>query len=140
MPTPTTDFAKAMADAWNAGAVQRVIALAAQARAAHAENAGVLLLLGLAQQASACYPQAVATFRELAQMHPEVSAYWNNLAVTCRQAGDLVGAEQALEKALSLAPADADVHYNLGLLYTQQQLAAGPASVAGRGAIGPEFH
>ena len=121
MPTPTTDFAKAMADAWNAGAVKRVIALAAQARAAHAENAGVLLLLGLAQQASAYYPQAVATFRELAQMHPEVSAYWNNLAVTCRQAGDLVGAEQALAKALSLAPADADVHYNLGLLYTQQQ-------------------
>ena len=34
MPTPTTDFAKAMADAWNAGAVRRVIALAAQARAA----------------------------------------------------------------------------------------------------------
>lgn len=121
MATQTTDFAKAMADAWNAGATAQVIALAAQARAANAENEGVLLLLGLAQQATACYPQAVATFRQLAQLHPGVSAYWNNLAVTCRQAGDLPGAEQALLKAQALAPADADVQYNLGLLYTQQR-------------------
>ncbi|MEO5812011.1 MAG: sulfotransferase [Rhodanobacter sp.] len=121
MATQITDFAKAMADAWNAGATEQVIALGAQARAVKGENEGVLLLLGLAQQATGRYPQAVATFRELAQRHPKVSAYWNNLAVTCRQTGDLAGAEQALLKAQSLAPADGEVHYNLGLLYIQQR-------------------
>jgi tetratricopeptide (TPR) repeat protein len=54
-------------------------------------------------------------------MRPDVSAYWNNLAVVCRQAGELDAAEQALLTATSLAPDDAEVHYNLGLLYTQQR-------------------
>ncbi|WP_043292925.1 tetratricopeptide repeat protein, partial [Rhodanobacter denitrificans] len=80
-----------------------------------------LLLLGLAQQATARLAQAVATFRRLAQRRPDVSAYWNNLAVVSRQAGDLAGAEQALLTALTLAPDDAELHYNLGLLHTQQR-------------------
>jgi tetratricopeptide (TPR) repeat protein len=121
MSTPTTDLATAMAGAWNAGEAERVIALAGQARPADLENEGVLLLLGLAQQATGRQQQAVATFRRLAQMRPDVSAYWNNLAVLCRQAGDLEASGQALLTALSLAPDDAEVHYNLGLLYTQQR-------------------
>lgn len=121
MPTSTTDLAKAMAGAWNAGEPERVIALAGQATPADEEDEGVLVLLGLAQQATGRHRQAAATFRRLAQMRPGVSAYWNNLAVACRQAGDLPASEQALLTALALAPDDAEVHYNLGLLYTQQQ-------------------
>ncbi|TAM93736.1 MAG: tetratricopeptide repeat protein, partial [Rhodanobacteraceae bacterium] len=38
-----------------------------------------------------------------------------------RQAGDLAASERALLEAKSLAPRDAEVHYNLGLLYLQQR-------------------
>jgi Flp pilus assembly protein TadD len=121
MPPSSSDLASTMATAWNAGEVERVIALAAHAAEAGGENEDVLLLLGLAQQATGRYAHAAATFRRLAQARPDISAYWNNLAVACRQSGDLAGAEQAMLTALSLAPDDAEVHYNLGLLYTQQQ-------------------
>ncbi len=118
MSSSTTELARTMAAAWSAGETERVIALAARA---DAEDEGVLLLLGLAQQATGRHRQAAATFRQLAQMRPGISAYWNNLAVACRQAGDLPASEQALLTALSLAPDDAEVHYNLGLLYAQQR-------------------
>jgi Flp pilus assembly protein TadD len=121
MLNPTTDLARTMAAAWNAGELDRVIALGAQAAEAREENESVLLLLGLAQQATGHYAHAAATFRRLSQMRPDISAYWNNLAVACRQSDDLPGAEQALLRALSLAPEDAEVHYNLGLLYAQQR-------------------
>ncbi len=121
MSTAAKDLATAMAGAWNAGEPERVIAIAGQATPSQEENEGVLLLLGLAQQATGCRPQAVTSFRRLAQLHPDVSAYWNNLAVVCREAGDLAASEQALLTALSLAPDDAEVHYNFGLLYTQQR-------------------
>jgi tetratricopeptide (TPR) repeat protein len=57
----------------------------------------------------------------LTQLRPQVPAYWNNLAVAARQAGDLAEAEHAALAARDLAPDDAEVHYNLGLLYAQQQ-------------------
>ena len=63
----------------------------------------------------------MATFTELTRLRPGVSAYWNNLGVACRQSGDLPEGEQALLAARSLAPRDPEVHYNLGLLYTQQR-------------------
>ena len=107
-----------MAAAWHAGDMERVIALGGQAGA---ESESVLLWLGLAQQASGRATQARASFRRLTQMRPAVSAYWNNLAVACRQTGDLASAEQAALTARALAPGDAEVHYNLGLLYTQQR-------------------
>ncbi len=109
-----------MIGAWNAGEVERVITLAAQAGDA-AEEEGIKLLLGLAQQAIGRHEQAAATFRQLALMRPEVSAYWNNLGIVCRQLGDTGAAEEALLKAGSLAPDDAEVLYNLGLLYIQQR-------------------
>lgn len=115
MPDPATD----LASAYNAGDMERVIALAAQA--GHPADEGVQLLLGVAQQATGRYEQAAATFRRLAQRRPEVSAYWNNLGVACRLNGDFAAAEDALSRARSLAPDDADVLYNLGLLYIQQR-------------------
>ncbi|QRP63536.1 sulfotransferase [Rhodanobacter sp. FDAARGOS 1247] len=116
-----TDLARAMAAAWNAGEPERVIALAGQATPSWRDDEAVLSLLGLAQQACGHVQQAATSFRRLAQLQPEVSAHWNNLAVVCREAGDLAEAEQALLTALALAPDDAEVHYNLGLLRIQQR-------------------
>jgi tetratricopeptide (TPR) repeat protein len=121
MSTATAELARAMAEAWSAGDPERVIALATQVTPSQREDEGMLLWLGLAQQSSGRQPQAAATFRRLAQLRPEVSAYWNNLAVVSRETGDLMASEEALLKALSLAPDDAELHYNLGLLYTQQR-------------------
>ncbi|WP_424683401.1 tetratricopeptide repeat-containing sulfotransferase family protein [Frateuria sp. YIM B11624] len=119
MPHPASDLANAIGNAYNAGDMERVIALAAQAGTETDE--GIQLLLGVAQQATGRYGLAAATFRRLAQRRPEVSAYWNNLGVACRLDGELEAAEQALSKARALAPDDADVLYNLGLLYLQQR-------------------
>jgi Flp pilus assembly protein TadD len=119
MPQPATELAHAMAGAYHAGDMERVIALATQA--GDGADEGTRLLLGVAQQATGRYDQAAATFRQLAQARPQVSAYWNNLGVTCRLSGDTDAAEQALAKARSLAPDDPDVLYNLGLLYVQQR-------------------
>ncbi|HEY1589064.1 MAG TPA: sulfotransferase [Rhodanobacter sp.] len=121
MPTPTSDLANAMASAYHAGEMEQVVALAAQAPEAGETDESILLWLGLAQQSSHRHGHAAATFRRLSQMRPEVSAYWNNLGVACRQSGDAVASEQAFLTARSLAPGDAEVLYNLGLLYIQQR-------------------
>ena len=110
-----------MATAWNVGDMQRVLALAAQVSDAEAENEAFLALLGVTQQQTGDYPRAAQTFERLTRIQPDVPAWWNNLGEACRRAGDVATAERALSKAKSLAPGDADVHYNLGLLYIQQQ-------------------
>ena len=121
MPTPPSELAKAMASAYHAGEMEHVVALAAQSPETGEADESTLLWLGLAQQASHRYEQAALTFRRLAQMQPEVSAYWNNLALACRQSGDAAASEQAFLTARSLAPGDAEVLYNLGLLYIEQR-------------------
>lgn len=121
MPSPTPDLASIMASAWNAGDAERIILLAAQTTGSSLYDESVLVWLGLAQQATSRVEQAVETFQRLTRLRPGVSAYWNNLAVACRQSGDLAAAEQALLTARQLSPDDAEVHYNLGLLYTQQR-------------------
>ncbi len=124
MPNQTNKLATPLSDAYNAGDMERVIALVAQA-----ENSGVdgeadefiALLLGSAQQATGRLDEATETFRTLTQSRPEISTYWNNLAIVYRQLGNIDAAEQAFLKAQSLAPNDAELLYNLGLLYTQQR-------------------
>ncbi|HEX2493000.1 MAG TPA: tetratricopeptide repeat protein, partial [Steroidobacter sp.] len=121
MTASVTAIVESMATAWNAGDMQRVLALAAQVSDAEAENEAFLALLGVTQQQTGDYPRAAQTFERLTRIQPDVPAWWNNLGEACRQAGDVATAERALSKAKSLAPGDADVHYNLGLLYIQQQ-------------------
>ena len=118
MPAPTNHLVEAMSNAYDAGDMERVIALG---EGATETNEATLLWLGLARYASARYRQAASAFASLTRMQPQVSAYWNNLGLACRQDGDMAGAGQAFEQALSLAPDDADVHYNLGLLHLQQR-------------------
>lgn len=119
MPDPAAKLASAMASAYNAGDMERVLLLATQA--GDETDEVILALRGLAEQATGRYSPAVTTFRQLAHRRPEVSAYWNNLGVACRLSGDTDAAEHALATASSLAPDDADVLYNLGLVYIQQR-------------------
>src|SRR6185437_3648889 len=121
MTASATSIVESMAVAWNAGDIKRVLALATQVSGADADSVGFLGLLGAAQQQTGEYSRAASTFARLAHMEPDVSEWWNNIGEACRQAGDLPAAERALSKAKSLAPGDAEVHYNLGLLYIQQQ-------------------
>ncbi|MDQ6648166.1 MAG: sulfotransferase [Pseudomonadota bacterium] len=118
MPAPTYSLVEAMSSAFDAGDMERVIALG---EGATETDEPALLWLGLAQYACARYPQAIHAFGSLTRMCPQVSAYWNNLGLACRQDGDMAGSEQAFRKALTLAPDDAELHYNLGLLHLQQR-------------------
>ena len=110
-----------MLAAYNSGDMAKVLALGEPAANTEPVNETALLLLGLAQQASQRIDAAVATFRRLTQLKPQTFEYWNNFAIVARQAGDMETAEQASLNATGLAPQNADVHYNLGLLYAQQQ-------------------
>jgi tetratricopeptide (TPR) repeat protein len=110
-----------MATAWNAGEIDEVMRLAEHAPAALRNDEAVLAFYGLAQQTANRHHDAVETFDRLTRMRPKASAYWNNLGVAGRHAGDFKTSEQALTRAKSLAPRDPEVHYNLGLLYLQQR-------------------
>ncbi|HWU77968.1 MAG TPA: sulfotransferase [Rhodanobacter sp.] len=120
MPAATHSLVETMRRAFDAGDMERVVALGEGAGAA-ASDEPTLLWLGLAQYACARYPQAANAFASLTRLRPQVSAYWNNLGLACRQHGDMAAAEQAFLKALALAPDDAELHYNLGLLHLQQR-------------------
>jgi Flp pilus assembly protein TadD len=121
MIASVTPLVESMATAWKAGDTQRVLVLAAQASGVEADDEAFLALLGMAQQQAAEYSRAARTFERLTSIQPDVPAWWNNFGEASRQAGDLPVAERALSKARALAPGDADVLYNLGLLYIQQQ-------------------
>jgi tetratricopeptide (TPR) repeat protein len=119
--TPATRFADRMAAAYGAGEMTQVIDLAAQAAAVGTADEAVLFWLGLAQQAGQLHAEASTTFGRLTELRPGISAYWNNLGVACRLAGDAAASETAFQTAKSLAPDDPEVHYNLGLLYIQEK-------------------
>jgi len=110
-----------MLAAYNAGDMPRLLAMGESIRDLAAADDMVLLLLGVAQQSTGRIDEALANFHRLTQRRPDVSAYWNNLGNAARAAANDVLAEQALRTAIELAPEQADVHYNLGLLYAQQQ-------------------
>ena len=120
MPAPVNGVADAIITAYHAGDLERVVALGEQVVRNNEVGEVALLWLGVARQATGRYAQAATAFRQLTRMRPDVSAYWNNLALACRQGGDLADAEHALTTARTLAPDDAEVHYNLGLLQIQQ--------------------
>ncbi|WP_130617406.1 tetratricopeptide repeat-containing sulfotransferase family protein [Dyella amyloliquefaciens] len=110
-----------MLAAYQRGDLAAVLALGEPVAAQGDIDSTALLLLGAAQQSSHRLSEALATFHRLVQRNPTVAEYWNNLAVVARQLGDVTVAEDALRRALALAPQEAQIHYNLGLLHAQQQ-------------------
>ena len=118
MPELTHGVADAIIAAYQAGDMERVVALGEHSAPT---SEAALLWLGVARQNTGRYAQAATTFRQLTRMRPQVSAYWNNLALACQQNDDLTAAELAFSTAHSLAPNDAELHYNLGLLQIQQR-------------------
>ncbi|MHA6205069.1 sulfotransferase [Dyella soli] len=117
MPS-SADLSARMLAAYQGGDMATVLALGEHA--ADADDT-MLLLLGAAQQSLARLDDALATFGRLVRRRPDVPEYWNNLAVVARGLGDGDTAEQALRRAVALAPHEAEIHYNLGLLYAEQQ-------------------
>ncbi|WP_430391454.1 sulfotransferase [Dyella sp. 20L07] len=115
------DITTRMLAAYHSGDMAMVLALGKSIADANDADDTALLLLGAAQQSSLCLDDALSTFRKLVQRSPQTPEYWNNLAVVARQIGDLSTAEQALLKAAGLAPHEAQIHYNLGLLYAHQR-------------------
>jgi tetratricopeptide (TPR) repeat protein len=121
MTASATTLVGSMAAAWKAGEIKHVLELAARVSGAEAENVAFLALLGMARQQVEDYVRAAETFEHLTRIQPDVPAWWNNLGVAFRNAGSFAESECALLKAKSLSPGDAEVLYNLGLLYIQQQ-------------------
>jgi tetratricopeptide (TPR) repeat protein len=104
--------------AFDRGDMARVLAMS-ETLTAHDET--TLLLRALALRATGRLHEALPLFLRLTQLAPHTFEYWNNLGLAAREAGDGETAAHALHQALALAPQQADVHYNLGLLHLQQK-------------------
>jgi len=121
-PSPSSaDLTARMLAAYQRGDITAVLVLGEPIATLDDVDETALLLLGAAQQSSHRLHEAMATFRRLVQRKPDAAEYWNNLAVVARQLGDAEAAEDALRRAVILAPQEAQIHYNLGLLYAEQQ-------------------
>jgi Flp pilus assembly protein TadD len=117
----SADLTARMLAAYQRGDIAAVLVLGEPVATLDDVDETALLLLGAAQQSSQRLHEAMATFRRLVQRKPDTAEYWNNLAVVARQLGDADTAEDALRRAVTLAPQEAQIHYNLGLLYAEQQ-------------------
>jgi Flp pilus assembly protein TadD len=80
------------------------------------DHPDVLLLLGLALQRQARPRDALAAFARLAELHPQDSMHWANYATALDRVGDVGAAQKAVEKAVELAPDEAERLEQLGLL------------------------
>src|SRR5690242_14422626 len=99
MNVSASALVESMAAAWNAGDAERVLALAAQASDTETNDEGFLMLLGVAQQQAGDPARAAQTFERLTRIQPDVSAWWNNLGVAHRHAGNFEESERASSRA-----------------------------------------
>jgi tetratricopeptide (TPR) repeat protein len=79
-----------------------------------------LALLGGILNAQARHNEAVAVFRSLTVMQPQLATHWQNLGAALRPAGRYEEALAAFERALQLAGPNATLLYNLGVLQMQR--------------------
>ncbi|HKT30603.1 tetratricopeptide repeat-containing sulfotransferase family protein [Dyella sp.] len=113
-----TPQSAALLAAFNQGDMARVLALSEPPLQ---DDETTLLLRALALRATERLHEALPLLTRLTQLKPHTFEYWNNLGLVAREAGDASTAERALQQALTLAPQQADVHYNLGLLHLHQK-------------------
>jgi tetratricopeptide (TPR) repeat protein len=85
-----------------------------------ANNAQALLTLGDAHDVSGDHDGAIAVFRDGAKHHPHDVRFWRKLGVALAESGQLAEAEQALRRALQMAPNVAQIHFNLAVTLEQQ--------------------
>ncbi|HEX6137590.1 MAG TPA: tetratricopeptide repeat protein, partial [Casimicrobiaceae bacterium] len=86
------------------------------ARKAHPADPVLLNLLGQAQLAGGQSAEAAATFAEWVKVQPESALAHARLGMALEATGDLRGAEQNLNKALALAPDNAEALHGQALL------------------------
>ena len=112
--------------------------------AAQPKDVKLRFLKGVLQSDAKRTDEAVATFRQLTEDHPDLPEPYNNLAVIHAARGDYAQARSALEAALTANPAYAVAQQNLGdvlLQLARQSYAAaakldpGNAGVAARLAL-----
>lgn len=91
------------------GAARAAIALSPSSAAAHC-------LLGTLDAERGQWSPAATAFQTCATLDPGSIAAWDGLASVRQAQNDLVGAEDALRKALAIAPQQWQRNHNLGLL------------------------
>lgn len=86
-----------------------------------AENPTVLFNLGAVLYRLGQYGEAVATYHRALRLEPENTNAWLYLSESYQRTGDLVGAQKALEKVLSLGEPDVAAVYQLSEIFVQQK-------------------
>lgn len=99
-----------------------------QALAASPGNAQVHAELGYQQFRLGRYPDAVASYRTVVALRPDVSEYWSIYGGLLVAVGDNAGAEAALKRSLALEPNESSLS-NLGTLRYQDADYAGAAEM-----------
>ncbi|HEU0276867.1 MAG TPA: sulfotransferase [Rhodanobacteraceae bacterium] len=84
-----------------------------------ADDAEVLLLLGLSLQSQGRGPEALAPLARVTEIQPDESANWCNYATVLYEVGQADAARQAAERAAALAPDDSAQLEHLGQWCTQ---------------------
>ncbi len=82
-----------------------------------AEFAGIYTNLALAQLQLQDYAAGLAAAEKSRQLDEHYCPAWKTLALLQRHNGNFAAAEQSYLKAAACAPADADIPFNLGILY-----------------------
>ncbi len=98
------------------GDTTQAIALLENYRRAHAMDAEVYNLLGIAYGREGKNEQSLAMFKEFARLAPNTPGAYNNLGTAYLRHQDSEYAEAAFRHALKISPQDVSALYNLGAL------------------------
>lgn len=115
MPPTHTDISRILSDL-ESGRMQRVEQVCTRLLQARPNDENGLTALGMALQRHGKPLLAVAVYEYLRDQHPGRMGHWGNLGNALREASLHDDAEQAYLTALKLAPDDAVIQGNLGLL------------------------
>ena len=83
------------------------------------KDAQAMFMKGILQAESGKREDAIKTFTELTEKHPNLPEPYNNLAVLYADAGQYDKAKKALETAIKTHPSYATAHENLGDIYAR---------------------
>ena len=86
---------------------------------ANPKDAQALFMKGILQAESGKREDAIKTFTELTEKHPNLPEPYNNLAVLYADSGQYDKAKKALETAIKTHPSYATAHENLGDIYAR---------------------